>query len=342
MRPLLSALLAIQLALPGAWAWGARVHRTLTHAALDALPGDAPDWLRSPTCQDRITFASNQPDRWRGWDSVYLKHANDPDHFLDVEPLDQFGLTLETLPKLRNEYLRVMAEAKALHPEKVAPYDPAKDPARAHEWPGFLPYAVLEHYAKLQAAFNQVRLLERLNDPARAWQLDEARSIAVYHLGQLSHFVADMGQPLHTTQHYNGWVGDNPAGYKWRDKFHAYIDEGWPTAHGVDRQSLKPFVNRAAHVNAADPWDDVRAYLQRSHAQVPALYTLERDGQLDGPDGEKLLMSQLSDAASTLTALIWAAYTSAEPTPRQIESWTRYDASDSVPATAPSTQPLRR
>ncbi len=82
--------------------------------------------------------------------------------------------------------------------------------------------------------------------------------------------------------------------------------------------------------------------MRRSHAQMEPLYVLERDGKLDGPEGEQLIVGQLSDATAMLSALVWAAYTSAEPTPKQVESWVRYDASDPGargPATRPATSP---
>lgn len=342
MRRLLLVLVVVQLALPAAWGWGAPVHRLITYLALDGLPAEAPEWLRDPGVRERIAFQANEPDRWRGWDSLVLQHENDPEHFLDVDDLDQFGLTLESVPKLRREYLRVMVIAKYAHPETIAAYDAGKDPARAHEWPGFVLHAVAEHYAKLQAAFNQVRILEKLNQPVRKQQVEQLRANAVYHLGQLAHFVGDVGQPLHTTKHYNGWVGDNPAGYKWRNKIHAYIDEGFADQHHITRQSLKGHVRYDAHVNASDPWEDVVAYSKRSHAQVEPLYVLERDGKLDDEEGEKLIEGQLSDGVSMLSALIWAAYTSAAPTDKQVESWVRYDRFDpneNLPTTQPVTQP---
>ena len=80
----------------------------------------------------------------------------------------------------------------------------------------------------------------------------------------------------------------------------------------------------------------------RSHAQVEPLYVLERDGQLDGPDGETLIVGQLGEAASMLSTLVWAAYTSAEPSAAQVESWLRYDEADrqSGPAgPSPTSQP---
>jgi hypothetical protein len=345
MRRLLTLLLLTQLALPAAFGWGAHMHRTLSYLALDGLPTDAPEWLRDPAVRGRIAFESNQPDHWRSWNSPVLRHENEPEHYLDVELLAQFDLNLESLPRLRNEYLRALVIAKHTHPDKVDPYDPDKDPARTHEWPGFLPYAIAEHYARLQAAFNQVRILEQLHDPARREQLAEARAIAVYHAGQLSHFVADVAQPLHTTKHYNGWVGDNPAGYKWRGKFHLYIDDGFAEKHGIGYESLKPVVKLDARINAADPWDDVLRYVQRSFAQVEPLYALERDGKLDGDEGRKLIVGRLSDAAALVSAMISAAYTSSAPTEEQVKSWVKYDAPDAErrpPDSAPATTPAPR
>jgi len=335
---------AVQGMLPAAWGWGAHVHRAISYLALDGLPAEAPPWLREPEVRRRIAFQSNQPDRWRGWKADVLRHENDPDHYLDVELLEQFGLTLETIPRLRREYLRTLAVAKHAHPDNVEPYDVSKDPARTQEWPGFVLHAVAEHYAKLQAAFNQVRILERLNDPARQFQLDEARAIAIYHIGALSHFIADIAQPLHATQHFDGWVGDNPAGYQWRPKFHAYIDEGFADRHELDYDALKPHARYDAKVDAADPWKDVLAYVRRAHAQMAALYALERDQKLDGPEGERLVAGQLADATAMLSALIWAAYATSEPTDRQVETWVRYDAFNArEPADfrAPTSLPAR-
>lgn len=325
-----------------AWGWGAAVHRAVTRLALDGLPADGPAWLRDPAVRERAAFQSNQPDRWRGWKSDVLKHVNDPDHYLDVDLLGEFGLTLETVPRLRREYLRALVVAKHERPDAVSPYDAAQDPARSKEWPGFALHAVAEEYARLQAAFQQVLILEKLNAPQRRLQLEQARHVAIYHLGNLSHFVADLAQPLHTTRHYDGWVGENPANYRWRQRFHAYIDEGVARHHRLGYAALRPLVQYDARVNPTDPWEDVLAFVRCSHALVPKLYELERDGLLDGPEGRQFIAQRLTAAAALLAALINAAYESAAPTDAQIESWTRYDAFDAqeLPVeTAPATQP---
>jgi len=345
MRRLLIMFMLLSWSAPNTWAWGAAVHRLVTLLALEALPSNAPEWLRAEDTPARLAFLSNQADRWRGWDSVVLQHENSPEHYLDIERLDQFGLTLASVPRLRMEYVRVMAVAKHAAPADAEPYDPNGDPARVREWPGFLLHAIAEHYAKLQAAFWQVRILERLDDPARRVALEEARAIARYHLGCLSHFVADAAQPLHTTKHYDGWRGDNPAGYRWREKFHAYVDEGWAVTHAIDAVTLRPHVRPTPVLRGDDPWDDVLAYIGRSHAQVATLYTLERDGLLDRAAGRELLIARLSDAASMLSGLIQAAYVGSEPTAEQVERWVRYDqgaARPDHPATQPAQPPVQR
>lgn len=341
MPRLLGAAVALQVA-AAAFGWGAEVHRTITRLALEELGPPAPAWLREPAAVAGAAFHSNQPDRWRGWEALPLKHANDPEHYLDADRLESFGLALATVPPLRREYLKALVLAKERAPDRVEPYDPERDPARTHEWPGFVLHAVAEEYARLQAALHQVRILESLDDPLREVQLAQARALALVHLGGLSHYVADIAQPLHTTRHYDGWRGPNPAGYRWRDRFHAYIDEGFCAAHGIRANDLRPHIRRSVRVSAADPWDDVRAYFERSHARVPELYALESDGRLDGPEGVALVTSQLGDAVGMLAALLRAACESSQPTPEQIAGWLRYDGADAghpAPATRPATQP---
>ena len=337
MRRVIVGLVVVGACVSGALAWGAEVHRLVTRLALEDLPAGLPDWLRDADTVTAVAFQANQPDRWRGWDSMTLKHANDPDHFLDAELLTEFGLTLETVPPLRREYIRALALAKHAHPERVSPYDPEKDPARAQEWPGFVLHAAAEEYAKLQAALNQVRILEQLGDPRRAAQLAQGRQVAIYHMGNLSHFVADMAQPLHTTKHYNGWVGENPAGYKWREKFHAYIDEGWALKQAIDAAAVRPRIAADRNVNSQEPWADLVAHFRRSFERMETLYALERDGQLDGDAGRTLLVERLGDAAATLRALYVAAYESAAPTEKQVQNWVKYDATPGL-TTQPATK----
>lgn len=315
-------------------AWDARGHRIITYVALDGLPPDAPDWLRDEQVRHRLAHQAGEPDRWRGWPAATLGHVNKPDHYLNIELLEQFGLTLDTVPPLRNEYLRVMAISKYVHPEKVEPYDAGSDRDRSREWPGFLPHAICEHYARLQACFMQVRILERIGDPNRAYQVVQARENALYHMGMLSHFVGDAAQPLHTTKHFNGWVGDNPGGYTTDRSFHAYIDGGVLDHHAITYAAVRSHVSYGLRVNRADPWRDVLALLRRSFDCVEPLYRLERDGELRGETGRQFITARLADAAATLVALYAAAWASSVPNEKQVADFIHFDAFDPASSAA--------
>lgn len=338
MRRVLAILMIGLTALP-AGAWNARGHRLITQLALEGLPAEAPAWLRDPTTRDRIAFESSEVDRWRGFNSRYLHHENKPDHFLDIEDLDAFGLTIETIPPLRAEYLRALVIAKHVHPERAPEYDPAKDADRTKEWPGFLPHAIAEHYAKLQAAFHQVRILEKLDDSGRAYQLQQARENAIYHMGMLSHFVGDAAQPLHTTKHFNGWVGDNPDNYTRSDKFHAYIDGGVLARHKLTPATVKPAVKYAVKLNARDPWEDTIAYIARSHTRMVRVYQLEKTSELDQKPGKEFITECLADASAQLSAMYWAAWQSAAPNEKQVADFVFFD--ERQPDAAPDSAETR-
>jgi hypothetical protein len=307
-----------------ALSWDAHGHRTITYLALDGLSSQMPAWLREDAVRHRIAAQANEPDRWKGWNSDPLRHVNYPDHFLDIELLEEFGLTLETMPRLRREYLRAMAISKHLHPELVSPHDASRDTARAHEWPGFALHAIDENYAKLQSTFQQIRIIESLDDPARTHELELVRNNAIFHMGVLSHFVGDICQPLHTTKHYNGWLGDNPKGYTTEHTIHAAMDGALGT-HKLTHANLKPRATYDIKVKADDIWEDLHQYIGRSFACVETTYRLEQEGSLNEAKGRAFIIERVTDGSAMLAAMYNAAWESAKPTDDQIASFVRYD-----------------
>lgn len=319
---------------PSARAWDAHGHRVCTLIALDALAGDAtmPAWLNEPSWRSRAAYQSAEPDRWRGQRTAQLINENAMDHFIDLEDLEPMGMSLRTLPALRTRYLAQMAVARAKETEKFADYDPAKDPAGDKEYPGFLPHAIMEHFAKLQASFRTLRMLEAVAaEGGRQTQIEQARANVIFHVGTLSHFVADAAQPLHTTRHFNGWVGENPSGYTTSNRFHAYIDGGVVDHHKITYESLKPLAQPriagegALRVTTPDPWTDVLDHIQRSYDQMETLYKMEKDGTLDGAEGKALIEARLVDGSAMLAAMIRAAWQTSEPEGMEIKrfsGWT--------------------
>jgi len=345
---LLPALAALLAGSSFVYAWDAAGHRTITLLALDGLPADAPAFLREANTRMMVASQACEPDRWRAVTIPELTHINNPDHYINLETLTKVGLDFATLPRLRIEYTDLMAVARASHPEAFEALNAKKDPGRANMTAGTLPYAIVENYAKLQGAFKTLRVLETLDEPVRASQIAQAQANIVAIMGVLSHFVGDAAQPLHTTIHHHGWVGDNPNQYTTRYSFHAEIDGGVLERHTLNYNTLKPGELFNVHVDAANPAADVRTYIDRSFSRVEPLYKLEVEKKLLGEEGKTFIAERLHDASSTLAALYSAAWTSSEPSAEEVRKFVFYDKFDGAatiptrfvaPATAPASRP---
>ena len=337
-------LLVVGSASP-AWGWNAHGHRTITLLALDGLKAETPAWLRQPEIAARIASQSNEPDRWRGTRRPSINHDANTEHYLDVEDLERYGLSLPNLPRLRYEYIKAMVMAD---PDRAIKYDTAKDPDRAQEWPGFLAHAIDEHYDKLRASFNTLRILEAINDPAREFARLQARENVIYEMGILSHLVGDATQPLHTTRHHHGWVGPNPNGYTTDRGFHAYIDGRILEIHALGYEALKGKVTFDREINSSEPWRDFIELLDRSFAQVEPLYILKRDGTLEQDPGKEFITERLTDGASMLAALYNGAWDLSRPSDSDITNFIKYDPlvaapqPAAVPPPAPATEPVKQ
>lgn len=320
-----------------AQAWNAHGHRVITQIALDRLPAEAPGFLRNPSVVARIVEQSVEPDRWRGIRLAAINHEDNQDHYINVEDLERFGLSLGTMPRLRYEYVREMVLAAERAPERMAPYDPSQDPDRNRRFPGFLPHAIAGDYAKLASAMQTYRLLEALGDPTRAHQLEQARENVVYHMGVLAHWVGDAAQPLHTTRHHHGWVGPNPMGYTTDRGFHAYIDGAIVDHHAMSFEALRhePAAWDGA-INPRDPWPAIIAHIERSFAQVEPVYRMHRDGTLTGEPGRELIAARLVDGGVMLTRLYAAAWEASTPTDADAAAFVRFNEHRPGAATVPN------
>lgn len=359
MRHRLTAALALLLAatpLP-ALAWDSAGHRTITYIALDgfkALAPDRPAFLADDNARHMAAFQSSEPDRYRSLTkSLYLKHENEPDHYLDVEDLEKFGLTLETMPKLRYEYVRALCIAQHEHPVQpdaakgIAAYDPATDPQRSKEFPGYALHAVMEHHAKLVSAFKTYRQLTALNDLSRAPQLEMTKANILAEMGHLSHFVGDLAQPLHTTRHHHGWVGDNPDGFTTERKFHSYMDGDILVHHQLvyanlrEKAKFTPFAPDTAEVRAdhTDRWPEAVALVKRTFEKVRPLYMLEKTGELKLEAGKDFVGACILDGGQTLGAFYASAWEASKITDADPKDFVRWDGWPQEPGVAKETTP---
>ena len=120
-------------------AWDYEGHRAVNELALASLPANFGGFELTPALKNRIAFLAGEPDRWRNTTDLTLKHFNGPDHYIDLEDLSLYGLTPETLPIMRYDFVEVITLARAAHPKKFPPIDPDKDADHTRELIGFFP-----------------------------------------------------------------------------------------------------------------------------------------------------------------------------------------------------------
>jgi hypothetical protein len=274
-----------------AGAWDYEGHRAINELALASLPADFGGFTLTPALKHRIAFLGGEPDRWRNVGDLPLKNLNGPDHYIDLEDLKLYGLTPETLPLMRYDFAADIARARAAHPEKFPPIDPAKDADHTRELDGFLPWAITENYEKLKSCFSYLKTFQKYGGTPE--EIANAQANAVYVMGVMGHFAGDGSQPLHTTVNFNGWAGDNPRGYTTSQKFHAWIDGGYfRKTGGIKAELLADRIHPAERIaNAETPdgmFNAVVAYLVEQNKLVEPLYELEKEGKLTGEGGKGL------------------------------------------------------
>ncbi len=327
MRP--HALLATAaLALASAvrlFAWDYEGHRAVNLTALASLPTDFPAFVKAPAARERIAFLSGEPDRWRNVpQDLPLKHASSGDHFIDFEDFAPLDLTPATVSDLRYIFTAQLFAARAAHPERFRPIDPEKNKDRTRELVGYLPWTIAESYARLKSAFSYLKAYEEAGGTPD--EIANAQANIVYLMGVMGHYVGDGSQPLHTTKHYNGWVGENPNGFTVDRKFHSWIDGGFlGKTGGLDLAQLEQQVKPAARLSMVvgptgrDPiFDHSMNYLVAQFAFVEPLYTLEKSGKLkpeapESKEGKTFLETQIASAAHMLGSLWLTAWQEAPP-----------------------------
>ncbi|MBI1190060.1 MAG: hypothetical protein GC200_05190 [Tepidisphaera sp.] len=312
-----------------AHAWDSYGHRLIARLALEGmskrLGGDAPAWLNDKDMTGAIVDNATTPDRWRSVKVAQLTHLNNPDHYIDAEELADFGMTLETMPRLRHEFVRQLEIAREKPDFKGPPINDKLDPSHVREYPGTLPFATCETYAKVVSAMQVYRIIDKLNDPGRRAQLEGAKAAITFNMGVLAHYVGDGAQPLHTTIHHHGWVGENPNGYTTDRKFHAWIDGGVVKLHNITIADVRSVCAWHDKADANEPWEDVIAHIKRSFDEVEPLYKLEKSGALKKAPGKEFIISRLADGADMLSALYADAWKAAEPTEKDVQDFVRYD-----------------
>ena len=240
--------------------WGNEGHEYVNRVAAEKIPVEMPRFLRHSVAE--LTYLGPEPDRWRSPSEYALKNAQEPDHYIDLERV----AWLDPLPPGRYEFYRKLYEKRAAtsdHPDDYLP-----------EHVGLQPYITMEIFGRLTAAFREYRHLREQHQPT-----SPVEHAIVFYAGWLGHYVADGSQPLHTTIHYNGWVGPNPKGYTTQHGIHAAFESAY-VAQNVTAKDFAKLVRSPERLG--DPFASYVNYLKESNRQVETVYSLEKAGGFTG------------------------------------------------------------
>jgi hypothetical protein len=285
------AILALVFVLqhPAAWGWGREGHVYVNQVAAENLPPDVPAFLRSATAE--LADLGPEPDRWRENDDPALKSAQEPDHYIDLERLDW----LDRFPSGRYEFYQKLYERRAQAKDRPDDYLP--------EHVGLQPYIVMEIFDRLTTAFREYRHLRDLHEPTVFVEHN-----IVFYAGWLGHYVADGSQPLHTTIHYNGWVGPNPNGYVTTGGIHSEFETAY-VARNFGAEDFRDLVHRAEHIAA--PFDAYVQYLRSSNSLVERVYQLHKSGgfrDTGSPEAYDFTIRRLAAGSQMLVDLWYTAW----------------------------------
>jgi hypothetical protein len=265
----ISAVAALASLLLASWcpAWWVQGHESITEAATGGLPEDVPAFFRAAGKQ--LAHYAGDPDRWKNPSARYLRAAEAPDHFLDLEDYQD-----RLLPVDRYQAIALLIELKQ-KPERT----------------GMLPYAIMENYDRLSCAFFDLRA-----DPKNA----AIQAKCLVHAGTLAHLTGDCVMPLHTTRNYDGRPGER--GKLVQKGIHARIDAS-PERHGLTTEEigrgLKALVPQ-------DIWTYVMTTLRESHKHVERCYELDQAGGFDKPTAEsRAFILQRCRAGAQFTMDLW-------------------------------------
>lgn len=294
-KVLLAAFLSTLAAPRETAAWWAGGHEIVARAAAEALPEEISRVYRESggavmTLPDRLPVffrksgealarSSADPDLWKNRATPHLGDRERPEHFIDYELLAG-----RKLPSSRWKFFDLCAELE------VAPRDV-----------GLLPYAVVENVERLTLAFAQHR--------QQPEDMHVQQKCLVYG-GILSHYAADLAQPLHLTIHYDGRT--SPGAPSPRTGIHNRTDvliQALRFRPSELAEDVTPVVFDDLFSSVVEQMHEGRRYIDRVYALEADLPRVENghgpESSWQPTDGVRELALNRTRAATFLTASCW-------------------------------------
>jgi hypothetical protein len=257
------------------------------------------------------------PDMWRGYSEPFLRISEDANHGWYTEQFDY----IPNPPKSRTEFIL------AVHDQylKIKATDPKSAKLINIRYTGLQAYSMMEGYERVKAGMRLYRSVGaaqgRVNlaamyaqvspdfkDPAQVQQM-LATDIAFY-MGWLGHYVADAAQPLHNSQHHDGWNGANSKGYTRNPQIHGRFESRYVDLIEVTAPEVVKYMRKdARHLD--DVWQAVLDHSLEARNSVEDVYRLDLRGAFankEDAEARELVYKRLAAGASFLRDLVCTAW----------------------------------
>ncbi len=183
-------------------------------------------------------------------------------------------------------------------------YLQSKDKLTNVRWTGTMPYAAVEHYERIKAAFRRVRMGRAQKQDTRFVEQEAAT-----YIGLLGHYIADGSQPLHITIHHDGWLGSNPKNYTTDPRIHGRMETQFVDLIELTSADLVPRMSKAVVLD--DPFDAIVNHYLKAAKLTEAVYEIDRNGgwaDRQNQKGRDLVYQQLAGGAELMRNLIHTAW----------------------------------
>lgn len=279
-------LLLICFQVSPAFPWGPEGHEQINKgAALKAPVGQAgfPSFFMSQEGIQVITYNGPEPDRWKRFPGYNRGKGHSLAHYVNLD-------VVQDLPRTRDHIIALQIyQEKGLDSRVV----------------GLLPYYIIEAYEKLKVSFAEYRDSTKRGLNTRPIEIN-----ILYYAGLLGHYVGDGSQPLHTTAHHHGWVGENHKGHATDEGIHRRFEVEFVRNFKVG--DFSEIVKTPSRLR--DPFAEITDYLKKTHSYTEKVYELDKEGAFSKPTPESLrfVKERLAAASQMLLNLWYTAWLESE------------------------------
>lgn len=279
-------LLFIGLHVSPAFSWGPEGHEYINKvAALKAPVGlrDFPSFFQSQESIQIITYNGPEPDRWKKIPDYSRGRGHSLAHYINFD------------------LVRDLAEAR----DHIIALQMYQEMGLDSRIVGLLPYYIMETYEKLRVSFGEYRDALKKGFGTRPIEVN-----ILHYAGLLGHYVGDGSQPLHTTAHHHGWVGENLKGHAMDESIHRRFEVEF--VRNIKPADFSEMLKTPTRLQ--DPFAEIIDYLKKTHSYTEKVYELDKAEAFSEPTPESLrfVKERLAAASQMLINLWYTAWLESE------------------------------